>query len=67
MMVSKVEGTWEIHYVIGLLAQLEARGGVEADPGARDPGDLARDLQPGDHDRAPRMQGMSFGPADLAA
>ena len=40
-----------------------------ADPRARDPRDRAGRRQPrGDRDRvSPRMQGMSFGPADLAA
>ena len=29
MMVPKVEGPWDIHYVDRLLAQLEAKAGVE--------------------------------------
>ena len=41
MMIPKVEGPWDIHYVDRLLAQLEARAGLRAaDPrprGARDP------------------------------
>ena len=42
-MVPKVEGPWDIHYVDRLLAQLEAKAGLEqAATGARDPRDLAR-------------------------
>ena len=29
MMIPKVEGAWDIHYVDRLLAQLEARAGLE--------------------------------------
>ena len=40
IMVPKVEGAWDIHYVDRLLAQLEAKAGLEApDPRARDPRD----------------------------
>ena len=40
IMIPKVEGAWDIHYVDRLLAQLEAKAGLEqADPGARDPRD----------------------------
>ena len=42
IMVPKVEGAWDIHYVDRLLAQLEAQGRPRpADPGARDPRDRA--------------------------
>ena len=43
IMVPKVEGAWDIHYVDRLLAQLEARAGIDApDPRPRDPRDGAR-------------------------
>ena len=43
IMVPKVQGAEDIHYVDRLLAQLEAKAGLDpADPGARDPGDRPR-------------------------
>jgi malyl-CoA/(S)-citramalyl-CoA lyase len=69
IMVPKVEGAWDIHYVDRLLAQLEARVGVEkpilvhalleTGMGVVNLEEIAT--------ASPRMQGMSFGPADLAA
>src|SRR3954454_23627289 len=69
IMVPKVEGPWDIHYVDRLLAQLEARAGVqrpllvhailETAQGVANLEEIAA--------ASPRMQGMSFGPADLAA
>ncbi|MFL5827570.1 MAG: HpcH/HpaI aldolase/citrate lyase family protein, partial [Thermoleophilaceae bacterium] len=69
IMVPKVEGPWDIHYVDQLLAQLEARAGIrrpilvhallETAQGVTNVEDIAT--------ASPRMQGMSFGPADLAA
>jgi len=69
IMVPKVEGAWDIHYVDRLLAQLEARAGVqkpilvhailETALGVTNLEEIAY--------ASPRMQGMSFGPADLAA
>ena len=69
MMVPKVEGPWDIHYVDRLLAQLEARAGLqrpilvhailETALGVANLEEIAQ--------ASPRMQGMSFGPADLAA
>jgi malyl-CoA/(S)-citramalyl-CoA lyase len=62
IMVPKVEGPWDIHYVDQLLAQLEAKAGlqkpllVHAIPNVEE---IAA--------ASPRMQGMSLGPADLAA
>src|SRR5437763_3212295 len=69
MMIPKVEGPWDIHYVDRLLAQLEARGGLER------PILIHAILETGlgvvsleeIATASPRMQGMSFGPADLAA
>ena len=69
IMVPKVEGAWDIHYVDRLLAQLEARAGIqrpilvhailETALGVANVEEIAY--------ASPRMQGMSFGPADLAA
>jgi len=69
IMVPKVEGPWDIHYVDRLLAQLEAKAGVkrpilvhailETALGVANVEEIAA--------ASPRMQGMSMGPADLAA
>jgi malyl-CoA/(S)-citramalyl-CoA lyase len=69
VMVPKVEGDWDIHYVDRLLAQLEAKAGLgkpilihailETAQGVTNLEAIAS--------ASPRMQGMSFGPADLAA
>src|SRR4051812_5034501 len=69
IMVPKVEGPWDIHYVDRLLAQLESRAGLtkpllvhailETAQGVVHVEEIAA--------ASPRMQGMSFGPADLAA
>jgi len=69
VMVPKVEGPWDIHYVDRLLAQLEAKAGLEhpilvhalleTGLGVVNVEAIAA--------ASPRMQGMSFGPADLAA
>jgi malyl-CoA/(S)-citramalyl-CoA lyase len=69
IMVPKVEGAWDIHYVDRLLAQLEAKAGLdrpllihailETSTGVINLEEIAT--------ASPRMQGMSFGPADLAA
>src|SRR6476619_5524041 len=69
IMVPKVEGAWDIHYVDRLLAQLEAKAGLdrpilvhailETALGVVNLEEIAA--------ASPRMQGMSFGPADLAA
>ena len=69
IMVPKVEGDWDIHYVDRLLAQLEAKAGLdrpilvhailETALGVANVEEIAY--------ASPRMQGMSFGPADLAA
>jgi malyl-CoA/(S)-citramalyl-CoA lyase len=69
IMVPKVEGPWDIHYVDRLLAQLEARAGLdrpllvhailETAQGVRNVEEIAA--------ASPRMQGLSLGPADLAA
>ena len=69
IMIPKVEGPWDIHYVDRLLAQLEAKAKIER------PILLHAILETGQGvvhleeiaQASPRMQGMSFGPADLAA
>jgi malyl-CoA/(S)-citramalyl-CoA lyase len=69
VMVPKVQGPEDIHYVDRLLAQLEARAGLtrpilvhailETARGVADVEAIAG--------ASPRMQGISLGPADLAA
>jgi malyl-CoA/(S)-citramalyl-CoA lyase len=69
IMLPKVEGPWDIHYLDQLLAQLEAKHGVkkpvmihallETAEGVNNVEDIAG--------ASPRMHGMSLGPADLAA
>jgi len=69
VMVPKVEGPWDIHYVDRLLAQLEARHRLrrpflvhailETALGVTNVEEICA--------ASPRMQGISFGPADLAA
>lgn len=69
VMLPKVEGVWDIHYLDQLLAQLEARVGatkpiqihaiLETAEGVKNVEAIAL--------ASPRMQGISLGPADLAA
>jgi malyl-CoA/(S)-citramalyl-CoA lyase len=69
MMLPKVEGPWDIHYLDQLLAQLEARHKVsrpilihailETAEGVNNVEAIAV--------ASPRMHGISLGPADLAA
>ena len=69
VMLPKVEGPWDIHYLDQLLAQLEARHQVqkpilihailETAEGVNNVEAIAA--------ASPRMHGMSLGPADLAA
>lgn len=69
IMIPKVEGPWDIHYVDRLLAQLEARAGLkkpilvhailETALGVANVEEICA--------ASPRMQGLSLGPADLAA
>jgi malyl-CoA/(S)-citramalyl-CoA lyase len=69
VMLPKVEGPWDIHYIDQLLAQLEAKHGVakpilvhailETAEGVKNVDDIAA--------ASPRLHGMSLGPADLAA
>jgi malyl-CoA/(S)-citramalyl-CoA lyase len=69
VMVPKVEGVEDIHYIDRLLAQLEAKAGLdrpilvhailETAAGVANVDEIAA--------ASPRMQGISLGPADLAA
>src|SRR5208337_3719881 len=69
VMLPKVEGAWDIHYLDQLLAQLEAKNGVkkpilihailETAEGVDNVASIAV--------ASPRMHGISLGPADLAA
>jgi malyl-CoA/(S)-citramalyl-CoA lyase len=69
IMVPKVEGPWDIHYVDRLLAQLEAKAGLERPILVHAILETALGVTNLEEIAAasPRMQGMSFGPADLAA
>src|SRR5450755_397915 len=69
IMLPKVEGPWDVHYLDQLLAQLEAKREIkkpilihailETAEGVKNVDQIASS--------SPRMHGMSFGPADLAA
>ena len=69
VMIPKVEGPWDIHYVDRLLAQLEAKAGLEKPILVHAILETAQGVTNLEEIAAasPRMQGMSFGPADLAA
>jgi malyl-CoA/(S)-citramalyl-CoA lyase len=69
IMLPKVEGPWDVHFIDQYLAQLEARHAVkrpilvhailETAEGVNNVAEIAR--------ASPRLHGMSLGPADLAA
>ena len=69
IMVPKVEGAQDIHYVDRLLAQLEARAGVEKPILVHAILETAQGVANVEEiaGASPRMQGISLGPADLAA
>jgi malyl-CoA/(S)-citramalyl-CoA lyase len=69
IMIPKVEGPEDIHYVDRLLAQLEAKGGVTRPLLVHAILETARGVANVEEIAAasPRMQGISLGPADLAA
>ena len=69
IMVPKVEGPEDIHYVDRLLAQLEARAGLDRPLLVHAILETARGVANVEEIAAasPRMQGLSLGPADLAA
>src|SRR5436190_12289453 len=69
IMIPKVEGPWDIHYVDQLLAQLEAKAKLERPILIHALLETAQGVVNVEEIAAasPRMQGMSLGPADLAA
>ena len=69
IMVPKVEGPEDIHYVDRLVAQLEARAGISRPIQLHAILETARGVANVEEIAAasPRMQGISLGPADLAA
>jgi malyl-CoA/(S)-citramalyl-CoA lyase len=69
IMVPKVEGAEDIHYIDRLLAQLEARAGLCRPIQVHAILETARGVVNVEEICAasPRMQGLSLGPADLAA
>jgi malyl-CoA/(S)-citramalyl-CoA lyase len=69
IMLPKVEGVWDIHYLDQLLAQLEARHGVSQPVGIHAILETAEGVKNVEAIAmaSPRMQGISLGPADLAA
>src|SRR5690606_18361053 len=69
VMIPKVEGPEDIHYVDRLLAQLEARAGLEKPLMVHAILETARGVANVEEIclASPRMQGLSLGPADLAA
>jgi malyl-CoA/(S)-citramalyl-CoA lyase len=69
VMVPKVEGPEDIHYVDRLLAQLEAKAGVSRPIQVHAILETARGMASVEEicGASPRMQGISLGPADLAA
>ena len=69
VMVPKVEGAEDIHYVDRLLAQLEARAGLTRPILVHAILETARGVANVEEicGASPRMQGLSLGPADLAA
>jgi malyl-CoA/(S)-citramalyl-CoA lyase len=69
VMVPKVQGAEDIHYVDRLLAQLEARAGLTRPILVHAILETARGMVNVEEicGASPRMQGLSLGPADLAA
>ncbi len=69
IMIPKVEGAEDIHYVDRLLAQLEAKAGLRRPILLHAILETARGVANVEEicGASPRMQGLSLGPADLAA
>jgi malyl-CoA/(S)-citramalyl-CoA lyase len=69
IMLPKVEGPWDVHYLDQLLAQLEARHKIEKPILIHAILETAEGVKNVEAIAAssPRMHGMSLGPADLAA
>ena len=69
IMVPKVEGPWDIHYVDRLVAQLEAKANIKRPILLHAILETALGVANVEQiiGASPRMQGLSLGPADLAA
>jgi len=69
LMIPKVEGAEDIHYVDRLVAQLEAKAGLDRPILLHAILETARGVANVEEicGASPRMQGLSLGPADLAA
>jgi malyl-CoA/(S)-citramalyl-CoA lyase len=69
IMLPKVEGPWDIHYADRLIAQLEAKAGIERPILIHAILETALGMANVEQiaTASPRMQGISLGPADLAA
>ncbi len=69
IMLPKVEGVWDVHYLDQLLAQLEAKHRVEKPILIHAILETAQGVNNVEAiaTASPRMHGMSLGPADLAA
>jgi malyl-CoA/(S)-citramalyl-CoA lyase len=69
IMLPKVDGPWDIHYIDQLLAQLEARHGLKTPILVHAILETAEGVMNVDAiaSSSPRLHGMSLGPADLAA
>ena len=69
VMVPKVQGAEDIHYVDRILAQLEAKAGLDRPILIHAILETARGMANVEEicGASPRMQGLSLGPADLAA
>lgn len=69
IMLPKVDGPWDIHYIDQFLAQLEARHGLKKPILVHAILETAEGVKNVDAIAAssPRLHGMSLGPADLAA
>ncbi len=69
IMVPKVQGAEDIHYIDRLLAQLEAKAGLDRPILVHAILETARGVANVEEicGASPRMQGLSLGPADLAA
>lgn len=69
IMLPKIEGPWDIHYADQLIAQLEAKAGVKKPIALHAILETAQGVANVEAIAlaSPRMQGISLGPADLAA
>ena len=69
IMIPKIEGPWDIHYVDQFMAQLEARHSLPRPIGLHALLETAQGVANVEAiaGASPRMHGLSLGPADLAA